>query len=44
MKQELWKWAFDLALLRMVGLFPWQKEEMGFEMRVRHYPDHTAPG
>ena len=33
MEQELWTLAFVLVLLRMVGLFPWQKE-MIFESTI----------
>ena len=37
-EQELWTLAFFLSLLRMAGLFPWWKEEMGFETGVWHSP------
>ena len=38
MEQELRTVAFVLALLRVVGLFPWQKEEVVFQMGVHHFP------
>ena len=38
MEQELWTLAFVLALLRVVGLLPWQKEEMGVDTGVPYSP------
>ena len=38
MEQELWTPAFVLVLLRTVGLYPRQKEEMVFETEVCHSP------
>ena len=43
MEQELWILAFVLALLRTVGLFPWQEDEIGFETEVCHSPRLSAP-
>ena len=43
MEQELETLALVLALLKMVGLFPRQKEERGFETGAAILPDHAAP-